>query len=122
MRGDCIGNNEALRKAHNSFSVPDPFVSDKKQVADDDDDVFHFVSFLPIGSAVYELDGLKPGPVNVGAIGAGQVRCKMQCVSNVTVWVIVFSCCAYYVFVVSSSWAISLAQRQMGSQRRGTMY
>jgi hypothetical protein len=54
FRGDCIGNNDTIRKTHNSFTMPDPFVSEEKAAKDDDDDdVFHFVSFVPIGGKVY---------------------------------------------------------------------
>lgn len=63
-----------IRTTHNSFSMPDPFVSEEKRSKDDDsDDVFHFVSFLPINGKLYELDGLKPAPVCIGTIAEGQV-------------------------------------------------
>ena len=72
FRGDCIGNNEIIRTTHNSFTNPDPFVSEEKQAKEEDDDVFHFVSFLPIGNKVYELDGLKPAPIALGTVAEGQ--------------------------------------------------
>lgn len=72
MRGEVIGSSEEIRTAHNSFGrAEDAFLSDPnkpKRVATDDDDVFHFIAYVPhTDGNVYELDGLQPGPIRVGS-------------------------------------------------------
>lgn len=65
MKGLAIGNSEAIRIAHNSFRQQSSF----EIVQDDDDkkgDAFHFVGYVCVENKVYELDGLKQGPVLIG--------------------------------------------------------
>lgn len=74
LRGETIGQQNSIRNSHNKFARPEPFVAGKKETAGDDDDVFHFVAYVPgpAGAAkAYELDGLQTGPIALGrAAGA----------------------------------------------------
>jgi len=51
---------------HNSFAYSDPFYLENKPSTSDKDDIFHFISYVPVNGALYELDGLSSGPVNLG--------------------------------------------------------
>ena len=62
MKGLALSNSEEIRSVHNSFSRQNLFEFDQK-TASKEDDVFHFVSYVPIKGRLYELDGLKAGPV-----------------------------------------------------------
>jgi ubiquitin carboxyl-terminal hydrolase L5 len=37
-----------------------------------EEDSFHFIAYVPIGGRLYELDGLKEGPIDHGLIPANQ--------------------------------------------------
>ncbi|RKP11556.1 ubiquitin carboxyl-terminal hydrolase isozyme L5 [Piptocephalis cylindrospora] len=69
MRGLALSNSDLIRSVHNRFSRSDPFVNDGlfPQKDEDKEDPFHFVSFVPIHGALYELDGLAQGPIHHGA-------------------------------------------------------
>ncbi|XP_064616325.1 ubiquitin carboxyl-terminal hydrolase isozyme L5-like [Liolophura sinensis] len=69
LRGLSLSNSDVVRQVHNSFSRQQMFEFDEK-LSKKDEDVFHFVGYLPIDGRLYELDGLKEGPVDLGAIPA----------------------------------------------------
>ena len=74
MRGDMIGQQELIRAKHNSFARNDPFISTQdKDVSDKEKgDAFHFVAYTPVHGNVYELDGLRDGPILVNSTTEGQ--------------------------------------------------
>ncbi|XP_037725492.1 ubiquitin carboxyl-terminal hydrolase isozyme L5 [Drosophila subpulchrella] len=70
-RGLCLGNEQKIREVHNSFARPVLFELDLRQ-APPDDDVYHFVGYMPIKGRLFELDGLHEGPIELAEIGKEQ--------------------------------------------------
>lgn len=66
LKGLSISNSDPIKTVHNSFARQQMFEFDNS-MKDDDKDSFHFVAYLPINGRLYELDGLKEGPVDLGA-------------------------------------------------------
>ncbi|CAD5234707.1 UNVERIFIED_CONTAM: Ubiquitin carboxyl-terminal hydrolase isozyme L5, partial [Eudyptes robustus] len=69
-RGLCLSNSEEIRKYHNAFSRPALVEIEGPQKGKED--AYHFVTYVPVNGHVYELDGLKDGPVDIGKIPEGK--------------------------------------------------
>ncbi|CAD7002975.1 unnamed protein product [Ceratitis capitata] len=70
-KGLTLSNAPKIRSVHNSFARQTLYELDTKN-QNKDDDVFHFIGYIPINGRLYELDGLKEGPVDLGAVEADQ--------------------------------------------------
>ncbi|CAG4962123.1 unnamed protein product [Parnassius apollo] len=71
MRGLTLSNSQTIRTAHNSMAQQPLFEFDPK-VASKDDDAYHFIGYMPIDGRLYELDGLRDGPIDHGPIAPEQ--------------------------------------------------
>ncbi|KAG8198763.1 hypothetical protein JTE90_023525 [Oedothorax gibbosus] len=71
-KGYAIGNTPELARAHNSHAKPEPRHLHEKShgiTTGRTVEAFHFVSYVPIGGRLFELDGLKPYPIDHGPCG-----------------------------------------------------
>ena len=60
--GLAISNFQKIKIENNKFSHPEPFIFTKTK-AEDGDDVFHFVAYIHFKNSIYEIDGLRSGPI-----------------------------------------------------------
>lgn len=64
VAGMALAASDEIRAAHNAFTPPTPLLPDERD-KDPSGDAFHFVAYVPRAGAVWELDGLRSGPVRV---------------------------------------------------------
>lgn len=68
-KGRAIGNYPHLARTHDNHAKPNrlkPLAKGQVVVSSSTQDAFHYSSFVPIGGRLYEMDGLKPYPVDHG--------------------------------------------------------
>jgi len=66
LKGVSLSNSKLIKEVHNSFSRQQMFEFD--QTGPKSADNYHFIAYVPINGRLYELDGLKSGPIDHGKV------------------------------------------------------
>ncbi|XP_022131006.1 ubiquitin carboxyl-terminal hydrolase isozyme L5 [Pieris rapae] len=72
MRGLTLSNSQTIRASHNSMAQQTFFEFDSKTPKTKEEDAYHFIGYIPIDGRLYELDGLRDGPIDHGPVGPDQ--------------------------------------------------
>lgn len=70
LRGLTLSNSEEIRKLHNSFSREHYMELDVPKTKTEDN--YHFITYVPVGQKIYELDGLREAPILLADVPEGQ--------------------------------------------------
>ncbi|XP_050422684.1 ubiquitin carboxyl-terminal hydrolase isozyme L5 [Adelges cooleyi] len=70
LKGLALSNSQKIRSVHNSFGRSGSIFEfdDSAKPKSKDEEAYHFVAIVPIDGRLYELDGLKEGPIDLGLI------------------------------------------------------
>ena len=63
MKGIALDEVKRVKLAHNSFARPEPIMRESNDKNDTEGDAYHFITYVPCNGSLYELDGLKNGPI-----------------------------------------------------------
>lgn len=90
-KGLTLSNSDQIREVHNSFARQTQYELDVKGGKEEDN--YHFISYIPHGDKVLELDGLRDFPLEVAQVKEGSdwldaVRPVIQ--MRIQKWVLVF--------------------------------
>ncbi|XP_002164730.1 ubiquitin carboxyl-terminal hydrolase isozyme L5 isoform X1 [Hydra vulgaris] len=66
LKGLSLSNSDTIKQVHNSFAREEMFQFDSSK-KDEDKEAYHFVAYIPINGRLYELDGLKDGPIDLAS-------------------------------------------------------
>jgi ubiquitin carboxyl-terminal hydrolase L5 len=67
--GHTLSSHPLIQEVHNSFSKSSPFSLDPSAYPErEKEDAYHFVTYLPKNGLLYELDGLRTGPIMHAAV------------------------------------------------------